>query len=845
MGELTFSIPKRLKSLSRFNLWRRDGKRKIPVCTEGKAVSPVEPDMWTTFDKAHEALQANGVSFDGIAFLRGDVQILDIDNAIDEGKVRAEAQKILDLVGDTLPVEISPSGSGYHIYFCSALKLDGAKRSHTFSDGTKLEWLSHSGFSTITGNWVQNPVVESLDNDDLIQDIHDDYFSGRNDGTPPSSKQSGASLAGRFRHYGCEEDPASKTLQLLMSGTADGDHERSNPPFHQLADASVDLVEYPSLSASDDSGRLDRSNAVWVLLRKVAYLTGRDKSIICQIVKGTPLGVSLVSSRSESWLETETEKAIAITSHVFDWDDYFISHGYVPTLLGERPSVQEQPSTPDPDSGLSDRDNRILNEFTLTDDALSLRFIHRYGESLRYIGDMDEWRVYNGKFWGPADDILVRKYVRDLKNSFVDELRQTTDRTEVSRLCELVKHLCSNNRQKSIVDYCKTDLYATSDILDQHGHLLNCSNGIVDLRTGKLLPHDPKYFITMYIDVPYNPDAYGEKWTKFLRDVTNQDDSLTEFLQRAVGYGATGETSEQCLFILHGNGGNGKSTLVETVQGILAGYAIGSDQELLSGDRNNHPTGIARLRGARFVSGSEPSGNRINEPLVKKLTGSDTITARYMHRNFFDFQPNCKFYISLNNLPAIVGTDDGIWRRVKKIEFGFKVGEKDRIAKFSDLLIKEEPEAVLNWVIGGAIEWYEHGLSPPNSVVEATKDYREDMDIVFNFINEECEIGDGYEEKSSALYRRYKQWCEDSGYFDIKQRKFSNELVSKNFTKKKNSTIFFEGLRLRDNNPVPQVDLADNVVEIPSIGKKLNEIRSEAKADATTPETVANKVASE
>lgn len=846
MGELTFSIPKRLKSLSRFNLWRRHGKRKIPVCTEGKAVSPVEPDMWTTFDEVHQALRTNKDKFDGIAFLRGDVQILDIDNATDDdGKVRTEAQKILDLVGNSLPVEVSPSGSGYHIYFRSALKLEGAKRDYVFSDGTKLEWLSHSGFSTITGNWVQDPMVESLDNDDLIQKIRDGYFNGQESNASPVAERSSISLVDKFRHYGCGEDPSSKVLHMLKSGTADSDHEQNNPPFQQLANASIDLSKYPSLNASAENNRLDRSKAVWILLRKVAYLTGRDKLVTWKIVKNTPLGTDLTSSRSESWLESETEKAIDSTPQIFDWDDYFVTHGYSQTPIEERPSAPSTLTVANPDNGLSDRDSHILREFALTDDALAIHFTRKYGESIRYVGDMDEWRVYNGKFWESADDILIRKYIRELKNNFVDELRQTADRYEVDRLCDLIKNLCSNHRQKAIVDYCKTELYITSDVLDRHWHLLNCSNGVVDLRNGEVLPHDPKYFITMYIDIPYESNVYGKKWTKFLQDVTNHDNSMIEFLQRSVGYGATGETSEQCLFILHGNGGNGKSTLVETVQGVLAGYAIGSDQELLSGERNNHPTGIARLRGARFVSGSEPSGNRINEPLVKKLTGSDTITARYMHRNFFDFQPNCKFYISLNNLPAIVGTDDGIWRRVKKIEFDYKVGEKDRIAKFSDVLIKEESEAILAWIVDGAVEWYEHGLSPPDSVIEATRNYREDMDIVFNFINEKCEVGTEYEVKSSDLYRSYKMWCEDSGHFDIKQRKFNNELVNKGYIKKKNSTTFFEGLKLQDaDNPVPQILTDDlphskngesktaKLVKIPCIGKQPDEVKSTAKGDS-------------
>lgn len=312
--------------------------------------------------------------------------------------------------------------------------------------------------------------------------------------------------------------------------------------------------------------------------------------------------------------------------------------------------------------------------------------------------------------------------------------------------------------------------------LDKHPYLLNVANGTVDLRSGKLLPFDPTQLLTQRIGLPYLSDAKAPRWEKFLDEVFSGNEDLVSFVHRAVGYSATGEISEQVLFFCHGDGANGKSTFIDALLFVLGEYAGMTAPGLLMMKRfDPHPTELADLWRRRLVVTSEASEEkRLDEEKVKHLTGGDPIKARTMRKDFFEFMPTHKFWLTSNYLPIIRGTDTGIWRRQRLIPFNviFRDPGSDRVVgePTKDLLLpaklRAEAEGILAWIVRGAVEWYVTGLRAPEAVTKASREYQEEMDLVGQFIVEAC-ISDKNNEDlkglSSSIYDAYEEWCHKSG----------------------------------------------------------------------------------
>ena len=206
--------------------------------------------------------------------------------------------------------------------------------------------------------------------------------------------------------------------------------------------------------------------------------------------------------------------------------------------------------------------------------------------------------------------------------------------------------------------------------LDANSYLFNCTDATIDLKTGKVLTHAKEHLITKISGINYIPDATCPLWINFLNKIMNGNSEMIEFLQRTVGYSLTGDASEQCMFILQGNGANGKSTFIETLKSLFGDYAkVADPRTFLVNQSNGIRNDLARLCGVRFVSSSEADeGSKLSESIIKQFTGSDTIAARFLHKEFFEFQPVCKIFLATNYKPIING-EYAIWRRIRLIPF--------------------------------------------------------------------------------------------------------------------------------------------------------------------------------
>jgi putative DNA primase/helicase len=301
--------------------------------------------------------------------------------------------------------------------------------------------------------------------------------------------------------------------------------------------------------------------------------------------------------------------------------------------------------------------------------------------------------------------------------------------------------------------------------LDQHLMLLNAANGTVDLERGELLEHDRKRKQTKLAPAEYSSTRGCPRWLAFLDRIFGGNKELIGFVQRAFGYSLTGRTDEQCFFLLWGTGANGKSTLLEMLRHVAGDYALNISADTLMTQRGGRgpENDVARLRGARLVTASESGETRrLDEERVKRLTGGDIYTARFLHREFFEFRPLFKLWLAANAKPEIRGTDHAIWRRVKLIPFEVTIPDDEQDPDLLDKL-KEEAAGVLYWAVQGCLDWRRGGLRAPAEVTDATKEYRDEQDALGRFLEDECTILEQAQVATGALYTRYAEWCREQG----------------------------------------------------------------------------------
>jgi putative DNA primase/helicase len=356
---------------------------------------------------------------------------------------------------------------------------------------------------------------------------------------------------------------------------------------------------------------------------------------------------------------------------------------------------------------------------------------------------------------------------------------------------------------------------ARPDDFDQDPWLLNVANGTLDLRTGDLSPHDREQMLSKVAAVPYDPTATCPIFLDWLHEIMLSREELVTFLQRAMGYSLTGRVSERVVFILHGGGRNGKTTLLETMSGILGDYAGTAPAEMLLAKRETGiPNDIARLPGRRFVSATETGeGRRLDEVKVKSISGGDTIQARFLHGEWFDFRPTFKIWLGTNHKPEIRGTDNAIWDRIRLIPFDYRVTDSGKIPDLADAFITREGPGILAWMVEGCLAWQQHGLSAPAEVMQATEGYRREMDPLANWIEDRCELRPNVSAPSKSLYASYSAYCEAAGEEPLKQRTFGSRLTERGCGEKRTGQARYRtGIRIIDANEPTQATFDEDSV---------------------------------
>jgi putative DNA primase/helicase len=436
-----------------------------------------------------------------------------------------------------------------------------------------------------------------------------------------------------------------------------------------------------------------------------------------------------------------------------------------------------------------------------------------WGNALRYCHLWRKWLVWDGRRWRVDDTAGAMRLAKDTARRIFheaaavepeDATKQAEREAEAKRkqLTAWAFATQTKSALRNMLELAASEpgIPVLPADLDRDPWVLNVRNGTIDLRTGQLRPHRRADLLTKLAPVDYRPDAPCPTWERFLARVMNGDQELIGFLQRAVGYSCTGDVSEEILLLLHGVGANGKSKFLETIQAALGQYAQEAPGDLLlSKRRGGIPNDVARLMGARFVASIETGeGESLDEGLVKHLTGGDTITARYLYGEFFEFAPTHKLWLSTNHKPSVFGTDEGIWRRILLVPFTAYIPPQERDKRLLDKL-RAELAGVLAWIVGGCLEWQRQGLHPPAKVTEATSKYRADQDDLGAWIEQRCIRTDDARATFKELYDSYEAWCAAGRLTPVNSREFGSSLTERGFPAIKGShgAAVRVGLRLR------------------------------------------------
>lgn len=433
-----------------------------------------------------------------------------------------------------------------------------------------------------------------------------------------------------------------------------------------------------------------------------------------------------------------------------------------------------------------------------TDMANARRMHRRHGANLHYTVERG-WLVWSGRHWQIDDKaVAVAQLAKESAESMLDEIRTAPDQKQAFKDA---KAAAQKRAIEASIWLARSEpgIYQQLVTFDADPMILNVGNGIIDLTTGELNPHEQDARCTMLAGCDYDAHAVAPRWRQFVSEVCLENVELMDYIQRMCGYLLTATVQEHCLFFLHGGGRNGKSVLVETIMKVMGDYACAAEPEMLMTRKHaGIPNDVARLRGRRAVFLNETNqGHRFDEAKLKNLTGGDKLNARFLREEFFDFAPTHKLCLRGNHKPTVNGTDEGIWSRLRLIPFNLRLAPADVDQSLPNALARELP-GILAWCVQGCLQWQQHGLATPQVILDAMADYRTESDTLGRFIDEGCTLGPRLKVSTNALFGRYREYCEAACERYLSAKDFPSEMERRGFQRVKSHGLkYFQGVELK------------------------------------------------
>ena len=756
------NIPAKLKSDCRFCVWKfekRSGqKTKMPYNPANGDRARIN-DLRTFADFKTTLMTYAMGGYDGIGIAVGNgIGAFDIDHCFrEDGTLNDTAATVLSIF-PTAYVEKSPSGKGLRGFFCVPEDFVYDKTVYYINNRSKGLEVYMPGatnrFVTVTGDVYR---TGEIPNDETAMTTLLDSLMKRNKQVQNT----------QLRHHSYLDDDAV---------IAHAEEANNGDKFKRLfAGDWEDLYD-------------SQSDADMALLSILAFWCGCDEEQMDRIFRTS----GLMRDKWDRRQAGTTYGAISIRNTVNT-----CAAVYVP--VNAQDIVDEEFTNLDPDSK-SPEFQPDITKLTLSLDEMAPHTNPRYGRDeigmgnmfadffkpiARYNSERGIWYVYDGTVWQPdTENLKVAELAKLLADKLYVFALTITEEDARKRFIDRVRKLQLRKHRETMLKDAKSVFPLSMRSFDQDIYLFNCKNGTLDLRTMEFREHRPEDYLTKVSPVNYDPEADCPRWHTFMDEIMQGDKARADYLQKAIGYALTGDTKMECLFILYGpTSRNGKGTTMESILRIMGEYGKNADPTMLQAKFNaqsNGPTEeIARLAGARFVNISEPAKKlTIDAALTKRLTGNDTITARYLHENSFEFRPNFKIFINTNHRPNITDLtlfDSG---RIKIIPFDRHFDEKEQDKDLKTTFAKpENMSGILNWMLEGYKMFRSQGLKMPDSVINATDDYRKASDKIAQFC-EACLVSKpGAMLRSKSVYNRYKQWSEANGYHAEGIKNFKTEFL--------------------------------------------------------------------
>lgn len=447
-------------------------------------------------------------------------------------------------------------------------------------------------------------------------------------------------------------------------------------------------------------------------------------------------------------------------------------------------------------------------------------FAFLHGGETCYIHQMKQWAIYNNDHWERDEKSGILLKAKGAVRLRQQAATQIADGDTRKRALAFTIKSESTYALNAMLDQAKAEPSIATSVTewDADPWLLGVANGVVDLRTGELVNDSRTCLISKRCTVPYDPNAKCPRWEQALREILvtekgKVDVDMVTYMRRALGYSITGNVQEENVVLGDGGGRNGKDTICETVSYILGDYSLSLPFDVLAvksgrGAHNQLTPELAALHGVRFLFVSEiEEGQTLSAALLKKLSGGNTLTVNPKYVKPFSFEPTHKLWIFSNHRPRITDTTDSIWARLHRVPFRVGFGTADEVPyaqfrKKKDPRLKEilrnESQGILAWLVRGALEWQKHGLQPPISVNTATTEYRRDEDVLGNWLEEHCVVGNGYKTPGKELYANYfGSFDSVSSRYALGASRFYKLLEHKFRCTKPKNVHTFHGVRLR------------------------------------------------
>ncbi|NBI05784.1 phage/plasmid primase, P4 family [Senegalia massiliensis] len=737
-------IPNELKQIKNWCVYKivkdndRPGKtKKLPINAKtGGYAQSNNPSTWCDYKTALAAIGKYG---EGLGFFFSPpyfgVDIDDVGNAINQYK-SGETDNIISEFIHSLGSysEYSVSGNGIHIICKGELPAGGRRKAN-------VEMYQNGRFFIMTGNIA----AEYLDISNCTEEIkylHAKYIGGikeNNNNIQPAPL----------------DLDEQKIIDIALKS-------KQGQAFDTLYKGLWEGL-YPSQSEAD-----------LAFCNMLAFWTGRNKFKMDSIFRKS----GLYRPKWDSKRNQSTYGNYMLDKAIVDCREVFT-----------------------PGSGIEDYGIMILDKkikrYSYDDTGNADRFIDRFHDMARYSYIDRGWYYYNGRKWTFDNSGYIKGLTEKILKDMKKDLAYCNTEEEEKQFLKHLKYTRNNRGKNNMIKESEHRLSILPREFDKKKDIFNVMNGVVSLRDASLSNHRHDQHLSKISYVEYTDTIDAPMWEEFLEQIFDNDKELIDYIQKAVGYSMSGSTKEQCVFFCYGNGRNGKSTFLDIITAIMGDYATNIQPEtiMVKNQQGTANSDIARLKGSRFVTTVEPNeGARINEGLLKQLTGGDTVTARHLYGKEFEFEPEFKLWMSTNHKPIIRGRDLGIWRRMHLIPFTVQIPD-EKVDKNLKYKLKKELTGILNWAVEGCMKWQREGLEMPSAVADAVKDYKSEMDVITAFLEDCTEKGPG-EVKSSVLYKAYTNWADENNEYKMSNTKFGKELSLRFNKKKTRGSNHYEGIRI-------------------------------------------------